>query len=401
MLSGAAHRVADAWTSAALRLTAPAWDALPHPPSRGMVSGPGHDPDRVLVAGNGSAVGWGVLDHALGLPGHLARAVAAITSRGVDLDVIAEPELGPTALLTRLPHSVLARYDAVVLTIGPNEARHLMSVATWTAQLGPLLDHLGTAPNAPSVVVVGAEEGVPPGGHALARRISVRAAELNAATRSLVAERPRVTYVDSVMPHPDPAAILDCDCPAVYDDAAHALAPALAAMLDLIPRQPVEDLDEAARPEIIERLRQRTLEADLELVKLVGAVRQLLDAADAVLVLVGVDMVEPIVSDAAANGPRPRAGSLSDVAIHHRGGLVIPDLSVDPRFRGRADVAEGPGFRSYAGHPVPFAGQNVAVLAVVDTRVREFTPSELALLRGFCLRAGELLQNAIAPATAS
>ena len=92
MLSGAAHRVADAWTSAALRLTAPAWDNLPHPPSRGMVSGPGHDPDRVLIAGNGSAVGWGVLDHALGLPGHLARAVASITGRGVDLDVIAEPE---------------------------------------------------------------------------------------------------------------------------------------------------------------------------------------------------------------------------------------------------------------------------------------------------------------------
>lgn len=400
MLSGAAHRVADAWTSAALRLTAPAWDDLPHPPSRGMVSGPGHDPDRVLIAGNGSAVGWGVLDHALGLPGHLARAVAAITSRGVDLDVMAEPELGSSALVPRLPHGFLARYDAIVLTVGPHEARHLVPVATWTAQLTRLLDHVAAAPNSPSIVIVGAEEGVPPHGHAVARRISARAAELNAATRQLISDRPRVAYVDSAMPHSDPAAILDCDCAAVYDDAAHAIAPALAAMLDLIPRHPVEDLDEDARLAIIERLRQRTIEADLELVKLVGAVRQLLDAADAVLVLVGIDTVEPIVSDAAANGPRPRAGSLSDVAIHHRGGLVIPDLAADPRFHGRDDVAAGPGFRSYAGHPVPFGGHNVAVLAVVDTRVREFSPSELALLRGFCLRAGELLQNAITPASA-
>ena len=38
---------------------------------------PGLDPDRVLLIGNGLAVGWGVLIHDLALPGFLSRALSA------------------------------------------------------------------------------------------------------------------------------------------------------------------------------------------------------------------------------------------------------------------------------------------------------------------------------------
>ena len=45
---------------------------------------------RVLLAGSGPVVGWGVGSHDLGLPGAVARAVAATTGRGVGGDVAAE-----------------------------------------------------------------------------------------------------------------------------------------------------------------------------------------------------------------------------------------------------------------------------------------------------------------------
>lgn len=394
MLAELAQRVADVWSSTVIRIAAPRDDGAPRPPQRDMVSGRGHDPDRVLLAGGGCGVGWGVLDHNLGLAGHLARQVAGITSRGVDLEVNVNPVGSIPLLMSSLSSATLARYDALVLTVGTCEAHQLMSVSTWRTQLTALLDRIADASNAPSVVVVGAEEGGPATG-IVERRAHARATQLNAATREIVRLRPRVAFVPSGIESSDPSVAVDADHADLYDRAARAVAPTLAAMLDLVPRSPDAALDDPARLETIERLRGRSLQADLDLVRLVGTVRHLLDAADAVLVLVGPDLVEPIVSDGAANGPRPRVGSLSGIAIHHRGGLVIPDLSQHEEFRSRPDVAGAPHFRAYAGHPVPVAGHSVAVLAIVDTRVREFSPAELALLRGFCLRAGELLASAV------
>ena len=400
MFAGLAQRAADMWSSAVIRLATPPDQDAPRPPQRDTVSGPGHDPDRVLLAGGGSAVGWGVLDHHLALAGYVARQVAGITGRGVDLDVNVNPVGSIPLLLSSLSSGTLARYDALVLTVGTHEAHQFMSVATWRSQLTALLDRIAGASNAPSVVVVGAEEGRP-GAGIIERRAHARAAQLNAATRELVRLRPRVAFVASGIVSRDPAAVVDSPHADLYDRAARAIAPTLSAMLDLVPRSAETSLDDPERLETIERLRNRSLESDLELLRLVGTVRHLLDAADAVLVLVGPDLVEPIVSDRAANGPRPRAGSLSGIAIHHRGGLVIPDLAQHEEFHSRPDVSGAPHLRSYAGHPVPVAGHSVAVLAIVDTRVREFTSSELALLRGFCLRAGELLASAVELAEAS
>lgn len=400
MLAELAQRVADVWSSTVIRMTAQTDEGAPRPPQRDMVSGRGHDPDRVLLAGGGCGVGWGVLDHNLGLAGYLARQVAGITGRGVDLDINVNPVGSIPLLLSTLSSATLARYDAIVLTVGTYEAHQLMPVSVWRTQLTALLDRIAGAANAPSVVVVGAEEGGPSGG-IVERRAHARAAQLNAATREVVQLRPRVAFVPSGIESSDPSVAVDSDHAELYDRAARAVAPTLAAMLDLVPRSPDLSLDDPERLETLERLRNRSLEADLDLLRLVGTVRHLLDAADAVLVLVGPELVEPIVSDGAANGPRPRAGSLSGIAIHHRGGLVIPDLSQRDEFSTRPDVSGPPHFRAYAGHPVPVSGHQVAVLAIVDTRVRDFSAAELALLRGFCLRAGELLASAVELAEAS
>ena len=59
------------------RFSSTAWDNAPRPSQRAVSRGTGHDPDRVLLTGGSSAVGWGVFSHDLGLAGYLARTTAA------------------------------------------------------------------------------------------------------------------------------------------------------------------------------------------------------------------------------------------------------------------------------------------------------------------------------------
>src|SRR4051812_22077779 len=61
----------------------------PRPEGTPVVHATGADPDRILLVGNGPALGFGVVDWDLSLAGYLARRVATGTSRGVDVKVIA------------------------------------------------------------------------------------------------------------------------------------------------------------------------------------------------------------------------------------------------------------------------------------------------------------------------
>src|SRR4051812_7382892 len=69
------------------------WPTLPRPTDYAQSNAPGLDPDRVLVVGSGPAAGWGVRSHELGLPGQLARRLAAATGRGSDVDILSSASL--------------------------------------------------------------------------------------------------------------------------------------------------------------------------------------------------------------------------------------------------------------------------------------------------------------------
>lgn len=115
---------------------------LPQPTGAPTVHLDGSDPDRVLLAGGGTAVGYGVLSHELALAGHLARQVSAATGRGIDVDVLAEQDLtirGATALLEE---KNLAVYDAVVLTLGVTDSLRRTPVRQWRFALTELIDHI-------------------------------------------------------------------------------------------------------------------------------------------------------------------------------------------------------------------------------------------------------------------
>ncbi|MCU1513823.1 MAG: diguanylate cyclase [Microbacteriaceae bacterium] len=109
----------------------------PHDEPRAVAAGP--DSDQVLLFGTGPSVGWGVLSHDLALAGALARAVSALTGRGAEIDVIADPRMPMGDTVERLSATELWRYDAIVLTLGFNEAVRLISLRSWRDQLQSLL----------------------------------------------------------------------------------------------------------------------------------------------------------------------------------------------------------------------------------------------------------------------
>ena len=80
----------------------------------------------------------------------------------------------------------------------------------------------------------------------------------------------------------------------------------------------------------------------------------------------------------------PRSESFCAYAIQQHAPLLIPDATQDPRVADYPAVLQDPHVRAYAGVPlVTSDGYNVGALCAVDTKTREFTDSEIDILRNF------------------
>ncbi|PNU05334.1 sensor domain-containing diguanylate cyclase [Novosphingobium guangzhouense] len=80
----------------------------------------------------------------------------------------------------------------------------------------------------------------------------------------------------------------------------------------------------------------------------------------------------------------PRNESFCAYAIQQSAPLLIADATQDPRVADYPAVTQDPHVRAYAGVPlVTSDGYNVGALCAVDTKTREFTESELDILRNF------------------
>lgn len=70
--------------------------------------------------------------------------------------------------------------------------------------------------------------------------------------------------------------------------------------------------------------------------------------------------------------------------ITRREPLLIPDAQADERFRDNPLVTGEPWIRSYLGVPLATPdGYNVGSLCAIDTRAREFTPDQVAVMQSF------------------
>ncbi|SNT33266.1 diguanylate cyclase with GAF sensor [Granulicella rosea] len=79
--------------------------------------------------------------------------------------------------------------------------------------------------------------------------------------------------------------------------------------------------------------------------------------------------------------------------IQAREPLYIPDARLDPRFATNPLVTGAPFIRSYVGVPLCTPdGYNVGSLCAIDTIPREYTPSQIEVLKSFAALAAEELE---------
>ncbi|WP_349899417.1 SGNH/GDSL hydrolase family protein [Parafrigoribacterium soli] len=190
---------------ALLRLLMRAWsrdvtDALstmPRAHGAPHVRTAGPNPDRVLLFGNGLAVGWGVASHELAIPGELTRSLSALTGRGAEVDIAAYPELKLAGVHRAIEERDLGAYDAIIAIVGSSDTLSLTPRAHWRSTMRGLLAMLVARSSASTrIMVIGIPQfrRVPPFDNAFGKIASSHATTLNAVTRELCLAHPRVSY---------------------------------------------------------------------------------------------------------------------------------------------------------------------------------------------------------------
>lgn len=174
----------------------------------------GDDPQRVLVIGEATAVGFGVLSHELGMAGHFSRQLARRTGRGVEWTTRPFSDLTiHTAAGTVRDRALLDGVDVVLLMVGVGDSIRLTPQRTWRRLLCSALEELaqglpaGARVLIPEVPPLNESVGIPAAWRAVAAR---HARLLNRVTAEIVASRPEAVAVpfpgESVIDLGDPDA---------------------------------------------------------------------------------------------------------------------------------------------------------------------------------------------------
>lgn len=88
----------------------------------------------------------------------------------------------------------------------------------------------------------------------------------------------------------------------------------------------------------------------------------------------------------------PTKDSMCQYTVQQAETLVVPDTTADPRFRENRFVTGDTGIRFYAGHPLRApGGERVGSLCLFDTKARDLSPRELAILEEMALIVEHLL----------
>jgi hypothetical protein len=343
-------------------------DLVPHPldTARQFVAGP--DPDRVLVLGNGPAIGFGVLTQELSLPGHLARRLAAVTGRGASVDVAARRGVTAATAPALLGEFRMSRYDAVVLCIGSSDAYNLLSEERWRADLAQLLDTVRAATTPETVIAVPAIRPAQRPSAALGQAgslVETHAARLDRIAEEVCARRHGVVHLTAGATMTEAPRTAEA-----YDRLASLLAPALGAQLDRLAARSAptsaralrgQPDPEDARQAALDRTGLAAAGSSPRLDRLLRTARELFGVAGAAVTLVDGDRV--LFKAAVGFEPQavPRSVAPCDRVVRRRGAVVLGDLDVESM------VADG--WRFYAGHPLESPdGYRIGAVCLLDTR---------------------------------
>lgn len=142
--------------------------------------------------------------------------------------------------------------------------------------------------------------------------------------------------------------------------------------------------DEDARIAALRRLDVLDTVIEKPFEKIVTLVRTVLAVPIATVTLVDRDRQWFKAQRGLDTQETPRSISFCTHTIQQRDPLVIEDAHLDPRFADSLLVTGPPYIRSYAGIPLRTPeGYNVGSLCAMDTRLRRFSPADIAILSNF------------------
>ena len=346
-------------------------DVVPHPLDNARQTVAGPDPDRVLVLGNGPAIGFGVLTQELALPGRLARRLATATGRGAVVDVLARRGTTAAGAPRLLAEVRMEHYDAVVLCIGSTDAYNFVPEERWRADLAQLTDALRAATSPTTVIAVLPIRPLQRPNAAQGRAgvlVDRHARRLDRIAADVCVRRPGVVHLGGAISLSEPPRTA-----AAYDALANAMAPTLARELDPLAEHPMsagartlrtQPDPEEDRQHALDRSRLAESGSNPRIDRLLRTARELFGITGAAVTLVDG---ERVIFKAAIGMPTddvPRSIAPCDRTIRQSGAFVLGDLKGEPLARD--------GWRFYAGHPLESPdGYRIGALCLLDTNPRE------------------------------
>lgn len=355
---------------------------LPIPVDEPRVHAMGPNPDRVLVVGAGAVRGVGVISHELGLGGHLARRLSALTGRGADIEMLGVAGLSASGAARIVADRDLSRMDALVLMLGAKEALGLNSIPQWSRTIRALLESMsGSLP----VFVVGVAPlpSIMPMAGMLRQMVDRQVMRLNAET-ALAAEATGAHYIPFDPTHEGDYAAFGGT--STYVAWAEPIATHMFGILDSLAATNRHSLtDEEYRQFSLDSLGILETDPDPEIDAVVRVARDLFGVMGAMVNFIDRDRQWMKSASGLERGDIPRRESFCALTIELEEQLVIEDTRLDPRVRDLPAV--GLGILFYAGYPIEAPnGECVGTLCLVDSKPRAFTKSDASLLRELALR---------------
>lgn len=314
-----------------------------------------------------------------------------MTGRGNDVDVRCFPALPIESAARSLREVRLWRYDAIVVTVGSEDARRLLPLSDWEQAMAALLRFLSKSSSASTRIVVA---GVPTlaarrGFSPLTAITDLHVRRMNSISRRLVLDVPRAAYVGppATSPHcPERPA----GCPDSYEAWAKVIVPLLERplpALSLVGAPSASRLrnrpdEENLRQRAVARLQPLRHSRDPELHRLASRACDVTGARYAAITVIDDDLQWNLAQVGFQGSDVERSISFCARTIRQSGALVVADARSDPRFSRNPLVEQGI-VNFYAGFPIELSdGLRVGALCVFDEQPRDaLQPAEEVVLR--------------------
>ena len=391
--TGAATRILRPAMKVWKRVVGQRMDHVPRPDDVPQVHVSGIDPLRILIFGGGPGVGWGVRSHDLALTGALARAVAAETGRGAHVDAVVDSRITIATACERLKALDISRYDAVLVTVGVNDALSLTDLDDWERELAAVLTMLASRlPNHAHVTVAGIQpiRSVPVFDSWIGGIADQHAQRLNLRSRRAIDSTNRAHYVPLTVAGPRRR-----DRYRSPEDYTHWGEEVASAIVPLIPelhasddRAPVRDAEreESRRQAAVDRLKLLDHDTDERITALVALAQNTMHTDIALFSILDGDIERFKVNLGTTTTELPRFLSLCDETIRRKGGVVVLDAASDERYVDHPLVTGDASLRFYAGYPIEApTGERIGALCVIDREPRQVGEVDHGRLRDIAL----------------